>query len=90
MAITETTGTETKVYTDSQATDEAVLLLIRKLGRLHPEAYADVIRKLPEGARFALTLAENRADMVRDGDKLNGTKHRYMTDEERYGDLDEE
>jgi len=86
------TNTETNapVFTDSQATDEAVLLLTRKLRRQFPSAYAGLIEQLPEGARFALVLAENRADVIRDHDQRDGTKHRYMTDAERYGDDEEE
>lgn len=53
------------MMTESQATDEALLLFIRKVRRLHPEAFADVIARLPEGARWALNMAENRADRVR-------------------------
>lgn len=81
---------ETRVYTDSQATDEAVLLLTRKLRRLHREAFADLTARLPEGAREALSAAERRADVLRDADERDGTKHRYMTDDERYGSSDEE
>lgn len=55
-----------KTYTEAQATDEAMLLLSRKLRRLHPEAFADVWAKLPEGARRAIYAAERRADRVRD------------------------
>ena len=51
---------------DSQATDEAVLLFVRKVRRLHPEAFADVMGRLNEGARWALQMAENRADSNRD------------------------
>lgn len=87
--MTNTEATEAKPYTDSEATDEALLLFIRKVRRLHPDAYASVLRQLPEGARTALTLAENRADMVRDADRKNGTAHRYLTDAERYGDEDQ-
>jgi hypothetical protein len=79
------TGTEAQIFTDAEATDEAVLLLTRKLGRLYPEAYADLVKRLPDGARTALALAEARADRVRDAGP-----RRYMTDDERYGDLDEE
>jgi ABC-type nitrate/sulfonate/bicarbonate transport system substrate-binding protein len=52
--------------TETEATDQAVLLFVRKVRRLHPEAFADVIARLPEGARWALTLTENRADILRD------------------------
>lgn len=51
---------------ESELTDEAVLLLTRKLGRLHPDAHADLVRRLPDGARVALIMAENRADSRRD------------------------
>lgn len=51
--------------TDQQATDEALLLTMRKLRRLHPEAFADVMGRLSEGARWALTMSENRADAHR-------------------------
>ena len=67
--MTETGNATTaprRTMTEQEATDEAVLLLIRKTMRLQPEAYADVIKRLPEGARHALMLAENRADRVRD------------------------
>ncbi len=54
------------VMTDEQATDEAVLLFTRKLRRLHPDAFADVWARLPDGARRALERAERRADLLRD------------------------
>jgi len=66
------TDTAAQRMTDAQATDEALLLLTRKLMRLHPEAYAAVIQKMPEGARRALALAEGRADRVRDMHGVNG------------------
>jgi hypothetical protein len=96
MSINKARGTEmatkttTQVFTDSEATDEAVLLFTRKLMRMHPEAYADVIKRLPDGARQALALAETRADRVRDADQRAATTHRYMTDDERYGEITEE
>jgi hypothetical protein len=65
MQATKTTA-GTHEMTAAEATDEAVLRLIRKLGRLHPAAYADVIRQLPEGAREQLEAAERRADVLRD------------------------
>lgn len=61
-----TTSKAAKQMTDQEATDEAVLLLTRKLRRLHPEAYADLWAKLPEGARRALQRADIRADVRRD------------------------
>jgi hypothetical protein len=76
--------TEAQTFTANQATDEAVLLLTRKLMRLHPEAYADVTSRMPEGARLALLNAETRADVVRDADTLSGTTHTYpvLSDED--------
>lgn len=57
---------EQHTMTDAEATDEAVLLLIRKLMRLQPDAYADVIKRLPRGARDAIAFSERRADVLRD------------------------
>ncbi len=57
--------TTTTTMTDRQATDEAMLLLIRKLRRLHPDAAADVWKALPEGAQRAVMQAETRADVLR-------------------------
>lgn len=51
--------------TETQATNEALLLVTRKLRRLHPEAYADIMGRIPEGARWALQMAENAADRHR-------------------------
>jgi hypothetical protein len=61
-----------QTYTDQEATDEAVLLFVRKLRRLHPDAFAAVMGRLPKGARTALMLAENRADVVRGRDRAEG------------------
>lgn len=77
-----------KPYTDAEATDEALRLFTRKLRRLHPDAFEAVWLKLPEGARTALQLAENRADSLRWDDDKAGTAHRYLTDAERYDDDD--
>jgi hypothetical protein len=55
-----------QTYTEAQATDETMLLLTRKLRRLHPEAFKDVWDRLPEGAQRAVYQAEARADVVRD------------------------
>jgi hypothetical protein len=57
--------TTQRPMTETQATDEA-LLLIRKLRRLHPAAFADLRGRLPEAAYEALTAAERRADVHRD------------------------
>lgn len=52
--------------TETQATDEALLLFIRKMRRMHPDAFADVWGKVPGGAQTALLRAEMRADVYRD------------------------
>lgn len=52
-------------FTEAEATDETMLLLTRKLRRLHPEVFADLWAKLPEGARRTIHAAENRADLLR-------------------------
>lgn len=64
-------------YTDTQATDEALLLFVRKIRRLHPEAYADVLRRLPEGAPWALELAQQRAEKLRAADQGRGVTRTY-------------
>lgn len=63
MNMTETS--EAKTYTEAQALDEAVLLFVRKMRRLYTDAYTDVIRQLPDGAREALNMADVRADRTR-------------------------
>ena len=65
------------IYTDAQATDEAILLFMRKVHRLHPDAYRDVIMKLPPLARDHLEAAERRADDVRATDLTDGTTRTY-------------
>lgn len=78
-------------YTDTQATDEAVLLLTRKLRRLHPEAFADLMSKLPEGAREALDAADLRAETLRAYDSRDGITRRYVLVEERIAaEIDDE
>lgn len=57
--------TEPKYYTEAQALDEAVLMLMRRMGRLHPTAYHQVLTSLSDGVREALTLADIRADKLR-------------------------
>lgn len=57
--------TAAQPMTDAEATDEAVLLLTRKLRRLHPTAFRDLMDRLPEGAREALHFADQRADTRR-------------------------
>jgi hypothetical protein len=78
--MTQTTEAQTvHTMTEQEATDEALLLLTRKLQRLHPTANADLMAQLPEGARTALRMAENRADRVRD---QHGIKNlAYQVDE---------
>lgn len=66
-----------ETYTDQQATDEAVLLLVRKLRRLHPAEYSNLMAKLPQGARDALMLADQRADKIRACDKRQGVTRQY-------------
>jgi hypothetical protein len=83
--MTEATAATATTYTDAQATDEAVLLLTRKLRRLHPGAYADLMARLPDGARDALALADVRADQLRDADVRDGVTRIYaaQADEDR-------
>lgn len=66
-------------FTEQQAADEAVLLLVRKLRRLWPTACIDLMERLPEGARDALTLADNRADRLRAADRRDGITRRFVT-----------
>lgn len=56
--------------TEAQATDEAVLLMIRKLRRLEPAAYARIMEKMPQGGRNTLIEAERRADVRRSTEGL--------------------
>lgn len=77
------TETTTIIATDAQATDEAVLMLTRRLRRLYPDAYAAVIDSLNPGLRDALHLADNRADVQRHHDKRDGITRKYETLAER-------
>jgi hypothetical protein len=80
--------TETALpYTDAQATDEAVLLLVRKLRRLHRDAYIDLMGRLPEGARDALDQADIRADRLRATDQRDGVTREYR---DRYAEIEAE
>jgi hypothetical protein len=83
-AMAERQTTET--YTDQQATDEAVLLLVRKLRRLHRDAYTDLMGRLPEGARYALNQADIRADHLRNADRRDGITREYR---DRWADDEE-
>lgn len=56
----------TEQMTTEQATNEAVLLLTRKLRRMEPKAFRRVWALLPDGAKDALGLAEAAADRMRD------------------------
>ncbi len=56
----------TTEMTNQQATDEALLLFVRKMRRTNSTAFAEVWAKLPEGAQSALLIAETRADVFRE------------------------
>lgn len=71
--------TNTTIATDQQATDEAVLMLTRRLRRLYPDAYAAVITSLAPGLRDALQLADNRADLLRHQDQQAGITRKYLS-----------
>lgn len=75
--------TTTIIATDAQATDEAVLMLTRRLHRLYPDAYKAVITSLSDGLRDALNLADNRADSLRHTDKREGVTRKFETLAER-------
>lgn len=83
----QTTGQTTHTYTDSQATDEAVLLLVRKLRRLRPQAYGDITARMPGWTREALHSAEMRADTLRAYDERDGIKREYVS---KYDEIDED
>lgn len=76
--------TKTEYFTEAQATDEAMLLFIRKMRRLQPEAFAAIWAKLPDGAKEAISASERRADRVRDA----GAGLTWQPDED--DDLDQE
>jgi hypothetical protein len=61
---------ESKTYTEAQATDEAMLLLTRKLRRQERAAFDKIWAQLPDGAKDAIFRAEARADQVRDAGGL--------------------
>jgi hypothetical protein len=69
----------TYVMNAHEATDEAVLLLTRKLRRLHPAEFADVWSRLPDGARDAVGWAEARAELLRDAQGVTALE--YPTDD---------
>jgi hypothetical protein len=47
-----------ETYTEAEATNEAVLLLTRKMRRLHAQEFAAVWAMLPDGAKEAIYAAE--------------------------------
>lgn len=51
--------------TETQATEEALLLICRKLRRMAPDAFTTAWSQLPDGAKLALNAAEARADDLR-------------------------
>lgn len=65
-------------YSDAQATDEAVLLLMRKMHRLYPAAHSAILTSFPEDVRDALTMAELRADRLRAHDQRDGIERAYL------------
>lgn len=48
--------------TETEAAEEALRLLVRKMRRMHQEEFSEVWDKLPEAARWAITTTEARAD----------------------------
>jgi hypothetical protein len=67
------------IYSEAQATDEAILRLVRRLRRDHENVYIELMNRLPEGARDALDAADLRADRLRARDAGNGIKRNYLT-----------
>lgn len=57
---------KSNTMTDAEAADEAILLLTRKMRRLHRAEFDHVWGMLPDGAKRAIYAAEARADRVRD------------------------
>lgn len=55
----------TAEMTDSEATDEAVLLLVRKLRRTERDAFDRLMAKLPDDVIRALDAADLRASVYR-------------------------
>ncbi len=48
--------------TEVEATEEALRLFVRKVRRLHSEAFADVVQRMSDEALMALYAGERRAD----------------------------
>lgn len=74
-----TTSEQAIQYSQTEATEEALRLFMRKVARLHPDAHADVLSRLPEGARETLAMAELRADTLFLTDKRDGVTRSYPT-----------
>jgi hypothetical protein len=64
-------------YTEAQATDEALRMFVRRMRRLHTDAYNSVIVSLSDDVRWALTMADNRADALRATDQRDGIVRAY-------------
>jgi hypothetical protein len=79
--------TTSEPYTDAQATDEAVLLLVRRLHRLYPREHASLLASFPEGVRQALMFADQRADLLRAEDARAGIERMYV---DRFAELDDD
>jgi hypothetical protein len=79
--------TRTENYSDAQATDEAVLRLVRRLRRDHKDVFAELKARLPEGARQALDKADLRADILRNQDAGAGIERQYV---DRYAGMDDD
>jgi hypothetical protein len=62
-----------KQYTEHEATDAAVLMFVRRLHRLYPEAHKAVLTSLSDDIQWALRMADNRADKLRATDAADGT-----------------
>jgi hypothetical protein len=89
------TETTTTAYTEHEAADMAVMLLLRKLRRElarvdRPNALDKVLSQLPEGAREALAHAEQRGDEVRFADEAAGVAPLSRPWPNRFADLENE
>lgn len=62
----------TTSYTETEAVDLAVMLLVRKLRRTAGPLLDQVLGMMPEGAREALAHAEQRGDAVKDAEEAAG------------------
>lgn len=73
-------------FTDEQATDEIMLIAMRKLRRLAPDGYTALIAQLPDYAPEVIEFAEQRADKRRATDAQDGITRVYRS---RYEDMDD-